>query len=100
MNLETAKKLVAQKLPGYQVERTAQTDANEASRPLSAVEMVSPSLQKLKRRYFLKSKSAPKSSLIDSTEDSGIVVVEKDQGQGGEAKAMVFSRGQIKGRQG
>jgi hypothetical protein len=97
MKLETAKKLVAKKLPGYQVQRTIQTDA-EALRQKTKVELISPSLQKLKRRYF-----GSNSASVDaatSTEDSGIVVVEMKEGQQGHPKAVVFTGGRLKGRQG
>ena len=41
----------------------------------------------------------PTPQIIDNADDSGIVVVEK-QGSLGSSKAMVFSRGLLKGKQG
>lgn len=101
MNIETARKLVAQVLPGYQVQQDVKTDAAEgATRKRAAIEVISPSLRKLKSHYFGDNASH---SSIDSAaaEDSGIVVVEKSSNAGvGESKAMVFSKGVLRGRQG
>ncbi len=97
MNLETAQKLVAQTLPGYQVHHPAEMDG-AAPRQKSGVEVISPSLQKLKMRYFgANASSTPQ--VLDEADDSGIVLVEKE-GSSGASKAMVFSGGLLKGKQG
>lgn len=90
-------------LPGYRVhaETPDTKNAVDATAQRSAVEVVSPSLAVLKRRYFGDNASAAPSVVPDS-DDSGIVFVQKKAGglKSSPPRAVIFSKGKIIGRQG
>ena len=97
MKIEKARELVSKKLTGYKVEAAPAADV--AKRPEPAVEVISPSLRALKQRYFGKQASAT-TPVSDEAADSGIVMVQREDAEAGPAKAVVFQKGKIVGRQG
>jgi hypothetical protein len=103
MTPKKARKLVSKTLPGYKVqaEKPRKKMAVDAAAQRSAVEVVSPSLSVLKRRYFGDNASATPSVVPDS-DDSGIVFVQKKAGgpKSSPPRAVIFSKGKIIGRQG
>ena len=103
MTPKKARKLVSKTLPGYKVqeETSDKKIAADAAVQRSAVEVVSPSLSALKRRYFGDNASAAPSVEPDS-DDSGIVYVQKQTAgsKASPARAVIFSKGKIIGRQG
>jgi hypothetical protein len=104
MTSKNAQKLVGKLLPGYKVkpEEPKTKIAADAAAERAAVEVVSPSLSALKRRYF--GDSAPASPAVEpDSDDSGIVQVEKKSAGGAKSagpRAVIFSKGKIIGRQG
>jgi hypothetical protein len=103
MTPKKARALVNKVLPGYKVqtETPSKKSAVDAAAQRSAVEVVSPSLSALKRRYFGDNASAAPSVVPDS-DDSGIVFVQKKVGgsKSSPPRAVIFSKGKIIGRQG
>jgi hypothetical protein len=103
MTPKKARQLVSKTLPGYKVqaEKTGKKIAADAATQRSAVEVVSPSLSALKRRYFGDNASATPSVEPDS-DDSGIVYVQKQAGgsKPSQSQAVIYSKGKIIGRQG
>lgn len=99
MTPRKARKLVSKTLPGYKVQ--AEAPGTKAADQRSVVEVVSPSLSVLKRRYFGDNSSAGPSVVPDS-DDSGIVFVQKQTGSAKSSppRAVIFSKGKIIGRQG
>ena len=102
MTPKKARQLVSKTLPGYKVqaETPDKKIAADSASQRSAVEVVSPSLSALKRRYFGDNASAAPSVEPDS-DDSGIVFVKKESGsKSSPSQAVIFSKGKIIGRQG
>ena len=104
MTQEKARKLVAKELPEYIIRGVKQSSAGVAkddagSKP--TVELISPTLRSLKRRYFGDNAASAPVAAPDS-DDSGIVVVEKKApaNKRSTPQAIVFSKGKIIGRQG
>ena len=104
MTPKKARELVAKKLKGYKVreEKPAAAIASDAARQKPTVELVSPSLASLKRRYFGDNAAAQSPPPTSDGEDTGIVVVEKGTagGKSQQSQAIVFNKGKIIGRQG
>jgi hypothetical protein len=103
MTQEKARKLVAKELPEYIIQGVKQSAgvAKDTAGSKPTVELISPTLRSLKRRYF-GDNAAPAPVAASDSDDSGIVVVEKKApaGKRSTPQAIVFSKGKIIGRQG
>ncbi len=92
MKATTARKLVAKTLPKHRVRE--EKLAADSSRLRPAVEVISPSLRALKKRYF-SDNAAEAPPLQADAEDSGLVQVERETtgGKSTPTQTILFSKG-------
>ena len=99
MTPEKARELVANEIPQHAVVGPTVGLFRDAAVPKPMVEVISPSLRDLKRRYFSDNASATPVIEPDSP-DTGIVQVKAADGKPSRTQAVLFSKGKIIGRQG